>query len=87
MYDKTSSRCYLIDTGADVSVLPKPLANIPKPTGFKLAAANNSVIHTYGRKILTLDLGLRRNFEWKFFIADVRKPIIGADFLSHYGCL
>jgi hypothetical protein len=28
---------------------------------------------------------LRRDFTWRFIIADVTQPIIGADFLSHYG--
>jgi hypothetical protein len=27
----------------------------------------------------------RRDFTWRFIIADVTQPIIGADFLSHYG--
>lgn len=34
-----------------------------------------------------LDLGLRRDFIWNFVIANVDKPIIGADFISHYGLL
>jgi len=35
-------------------------------------------------KMLTLNLSLRRPFTWRFVIADVSKPIIGADFLSHF---
>lgn len=57
------------------------------PTGLRLSAANSSTINTYGKKILTLDLGLKRNFQWQFLIADVRKPILGADFLFHFGLL
>ena len=34
-----------------------------------------------------MDLGLRRNFTWRFVIADVQCPIIGKDLLSHYGLL
>lgn len=34
-----------------------------------------------------LDFGLRRDFSWNFVVAAVDKPIIGADFLSHYGLL
>lgn len=33
---------------------------------------------------LQLDLGLRREFNWPFTVADISKPIIGVDFLSHY---
>lgn len=35
----------------------------------------------------TVNLGLRRDFISDFIIADVTKPIIGADFLSHFDLL
>ncbi len=50
-----------------------------------LAAANCTPIATYGQKSLTLDLGLQ--FRWIFTVADVSKPIIGADFLTYFGLL
>jgi hypothetical protein len=34
-----------------------------------------------------LNLGLRRDFTWRFVIADVELPIIGVDLLSHYALL
>ena len=37
--------------------------------------------------MLTLNLGLRRTFRWAFTVADVRKPIIGADLLHHFSLL
>ena len=46
-------------------------------------AANGFTINTYGVRTFELDLGLRRAFMWKFVVADVAKPIIGADFLDH----
>jgi hypothetical protein len=36
---------------------------------------------------LRLNLGLRRDFTWRFMVADVTHPLIGADFLSHFGLL
>ena len=42
---------------------------------------------TYGTCSLTLNLGLRRTFRWIFIIADVQKPLLGADFLHHFGLL
>ena len=50
-------------------------------------AVNDTPIHTYGKRSLTLNLGLRRSLSWIFIIADVRKPILGADFLRHFGLL
>jgi hypothetical protein len=32
-------------------------------------------------------LHLRRDFKWRFIVADVPRPIIGMDFLYHYGLL
>lgn len=50
-------------------------------------AANHTPITTYGTKLVKVDLGLRKKLDWTFFIADVRQPILGADFLAHYGLL
>jgi hypothetical protein len=50
-------------------------------------AADGSTINTYGWLPLSLNLGLRRDLTWRFVIADVSTPLIGADFLSHYGLL
>jgi len=42
---------------------------------------------TYGTIMLQPNLGLRREFPWRFIVADVLQPIIGADFLAHYHLL
>ncbi|GBL94948.1 hypothetical protein AVEN_187463-1 [Araneus ventricosus] len=44
-------------------------------------------ISTYGIKMLNLDLGLRRDFQFPFIIADVTKGILGDDFLHKYNLL
>lgn len=85
--DKTSAITFLIDTGADVSVLPKKHLNTKTSTRTKLFAANGSSIFTYGTKIITVDLGLRRAFNWSFIVADVTQAIIGADFIHYHGLL
>ena len=63
----------------------------PSPTDckhkFTLMAVNDTPIPTYGKRSLTLDRGLRCSFQWIFIIADVQKPILGADFLRHFGLL
>lgn len=82
--DRNSNLSFLVDTGANISVLPRKKGDIAKPLPFQLYAANNSTISTYGERTLTLDLNLRRPYKWKFIVADVTKPIIGADFLRHH---
>lgn len=78
-----SNRDFLIDTGADISVIPPTSREKGNaPCLFKLSAANGSQIRTYGSKIVTLNLGLRRPIRWVFVIADVQQPIIGSDLLK-----
>jgi len=74
----------LVDTGAEVSYpLLLPTVDIDKTT----SAVNDTPIATYGNRLLTINIGLRRNFQWIFIVADVKQPIIGADFLRHYNLL
>jgi len=82
--DPLTGRVFLIDTGADISLLPAHPNVLSDPPTHKLFAANNSCIKAFGETLLAVDLGLRRRFLWNFCIADVSNPIIGADFLSYY---
>lgn len=85
--DLQSGERFLIDTGADISVLAVKTKSKHTATSFKLYAANGSRISTYGERTLQLNLGLRRNYSWTFVIADVKRSIIGADFLRHHNIL
>ncbi|KAL0820734.1 hypothetical protein ABMA28_006562 [Loxostege sticticalis] len=78
---------FLVDTGANISVIPKRKGTFEKPLPFNLYAANNTIIPTYGEKTLELNLNLRRPYKWKFIVAAVTKPIIGADFLKYHNLL
>ena len=46
-------------------------------------AVNDTPIRTNGMRLLTLNLGLRRSLPWIFIIADIQKPILGADLQRH----
>lgn len=85
--DRRTGMLFLIDTGADVSVLPANKKGKLRSDSSKLFAANGTQIETYGEQLLMLDLGLRRCFKWKFRVADVSRPIIGADFLHKFNLL
>ena len=87
IYDRDTNLRFLVDTGAEVSVLPATTADRKTRTsGVQLHAANRSPIATYGQRFLSLSLGLRRRFPWLFLVADVDQPLLGADFLKHF-CL
>lgn len=78
-----------MDTGADISILAatnkKKRQQSKAP--YRLYAANNTPINTYGEKTIKLNLGLRRCFQWNFVIADIKTSILGADFLRHFKLL
>ena len=83
--DRSSGLRFLIDTGAEVSVIPPSCTDrLTQPDSLVLQAANNTSIATFGKRSLTLDLGLRRSFQWVFVVAKVKHPILGADFLRHF---
>ena len=86
--DKASGIRFLVDTGADICVFPRRLTpGRLRKSDYVLSAANGTPIATYGTRTMTLNLGLRRDFCWRFLVADVSKPILGADFLSHHNLL
>lgn len=86
--DRVTMIQYLIDTGSDLCVYPRKLLRRKTLcTEYELTAANGTTISTYGIIKLHLDFRLRRDFQWNFVVADVDKPIIGADFLSFYNLL
>ena len=83
-----TQRClinFLIDSGADVSVLPsKQFQPDNSNSSEKLTSASNFPIKVYGTKSMTFQLvGLERQFQWKFVVADVNRPILGSDFLAY----
>jgi hypothetical protein len=86
--DRLSKRKFLVDMGSDLSVYPRRLILRRKDRdNYDLSAANGTTIPTYGWLPLSLNLGLRRNFTWRFVVADFTHPLIGNDFLSHFGLL
>ncbi|BHF71785.1 hypothetical protein SprV_0401484500 [Sparganum proliferum] len=86
--NKVTRRRFLVDTGAQISVVPPTPVDrrCPSP-GLHLQAANCSPTSTFGSRSLTLNIGLRRSFSWIFVIADVPHAILGSDFLAEFDLL
>lgn len=87
--DAISGRTFLIDTGAQVSLIPATQKDKGRPTTTdspKLSAANGTAIPSYGIQKSTLSFN-RRLFTATLIIADVRRPILGADFLRRHNLL
>ncbi|KAJ8871607.1 hypothetical protein PR048_027934 [Dryococelus australis] len=86
--DAHSGVRFLIDTGADISVLPPTSREKTNTDESKeLYAAKGSITRTFGERLLKFDLGLNCSYVWPSVLADVRTPIIGASFLKHLNLL
>ena len=87
VHDSQSGESYLVDIGAEISLLP-PTGNDRKfgTRGPPLRAANNTDIASFGERTKSLKFGTK-TLCWKFNVADVSQPILGADFLCHHGLL
>ncbi|GFN74328.1 Pol polyprotein [Plakobranchus ocellatus] len=85
--DEKSKRRFLVDTGAQVSVTPASWADkVSGATGPKLKAANGSSIATYGSRVVHLRLS-NRIFDARLISANVKRPLLGADFLRQHNLL
>ena len=85
--EKTTGLSFLVDSGAQVSLIPAGQQDRNKGAEkLTLQAVNGSIIQTYGCRRIDIDLNLQRKLAWSFIVADVTTPILGADFLKIFGC-
>ena len=86
--DESTGQEFLVDTGAQVSVIPASQLDreIGRKDGPRLQAANGSTIQTYGTTERFLRLG-GRAMKAKFYRAEVKRPLLGADFLMRHKLL
>ena len=82
--DSNSGQKWLVDGGALMSIVPPSTEQRRSgPCGTPLQAANGTRIECFGLVTKTLVIG-KRPFTFEFTVADVRQPLIGADFLAHF---
>ena len=84
--DATPNYRFLVDSGAEVSVVPPSPAERLGKSSRSLVAANGSTIPCFGTKNVQLKIGSQK-YNWDFQFADVKQPLLGADFLRHSGLL
>ena len=86
IFDTCTGEKYLVDTGAEVSVFPASRRQRQSSTPTSpLTAANGSQIATWGKACITLNLGKEQLFKHEFILAEVTRPILGADFFTKHG--
>ena len=80
MLDKSSGITFLIDTGAEVSIVLPTKIEFQRPPNRTLIAANGTPIRSYGTRQMELKLN-QSTFTWRFQVAEAHIHIVGADFL------
>ena len=77
---------FLIDFGSTVSIIPLSYVDNEKPaTSRNLFVSNLTEVKTYGKRNLTIDIGLsQKEMERNFVDEDTAIALIGACFLSYY---
>ena len=85
--DRKSERRFLVDTGAEISVIPATglKTRISAPSQ-PLLAANGSSFQTYCKHNLNVCLRTG-DYRWDFVVAEVTRPLLGADFLRAHSLL
>ena len=87
LVDGHSAKRFMVDTGAAVGVYPASLRDINGGSHTRsLVAANGSNIATYGTRRMNIRLE-NQDYTWPFILADVKTPLLGADFLQANGLL
>ena len=79
VWDRKAGNKFLVDTGAQVSVFPASSHDRRREKTEPLVAANGTRIDNFGKRCISIDLGFRK-FNWYFVLADVHRPMLGADF-------
>ena len=78
--DDISGIVFLVDTGAEVSVVLPTNSELKRCPNQGLIAANGTPIKSYGTRQLQLKIKDFK-FTWRFQVAEAHVHIIGADFL------
>ena len=82
--DKQSGKLFLVDTGAEYSLIPH-WSQSP-PSGPPLEGAAGRHIPSWGFKEQTVIFN-GKSFKFNFLLAGVTRPILGNDFLAFHGLL
>ena len=84
MLDQKSNIVFLIDTGAEVSIVLSNKSELKRPPNRSLIAANGTPIRSYGTWPMELNFN-QSKFTWRFQVAEAHMHIVGADFLRANG--
>ena len=79
--DEATKELFLVDTGSSFSILPHQSSE--PASGPAISTADRTPIKCWGSRQRTL-FSANHRFSWKFLLAAVAFPILGADFLENF---
>ncbi|VDP91674.1 unnamed protein product [Echinostoma caproni] len=79
--------CFLVNTGAQVSIIRPLPADLHRLSSVELVPVNRTPIKTYGERSLTLNIGIRRSLPWVVITAHPPQSIISIDYLRHFNLI
>ena len=83
--DGVSGKKCLLDSGSQISLWPATLKHrVVRSSSIKLVAANGTNINSFGTALHEIKIGLKK-YSFSFVFADIARPILGIDFLQHFG--
>ena len=62
-------------------------SRLPPPSYYGPGSSNGSSIKTFGKRLLEVSFASGHRFSHRFWIATIKRPILGADFFSEHGLL
>ena len=86
-HDSISWWCFLVNTGAAISAIPVTASDRTLLDEYPfLHAVNRTNNHTYGTHSVMLCID-NQQFQWKFMMAAVDRPLLDSDFIAAHGFL
>ena len=87
IWEYNSKTHMLVDSGADACVFPASSRDTAHTRTLPLVAANGTEIATSDKRTLSLSFAPGHSISQSFWIANVRRPILGANFFIQQGLL
>ena len=89
VFDSKTQMLFLIGTESELSVFPQEFVEKSKiepfDSSFEVTGTFGKKEEVFGWTTLVIDIGVGREFTWKFALINIGKPILGWDFISHFG--
>lgn len=86
LYVQSNGNRYLIDTGSQISIVPKSQNDQKYNFDFVILSASNTPIRPHGLRSIELQLG-SSTYKWTFITTEIDQRVMGIDMLRYFGIM